>query len=535
MNARKLDINAPLMSVRRSSGASPSRKVLEKRGSLAYYLDQVTEPVAVPFNWEHIPGRPKGVHGSQPQPSKDSPRKKDDEKIRSNNAQEDDDEDDDVYSDALDTLSCTESASMKCSASGVSGLDDFDADKHGTNAAADKQAQDFMMNRFLPAAKAMTVQPPQYASSRKQQSVLAEQPRDIQRLVREERKSIVNKHITDIVPYTGQFQDEEESDDDDDGYDDSTDVSAKGCGMFTRLRVRSSLCLLNTVPGMKMKDEYNMSGAYEYGKPSKSSHTPIKKAWESIQKNELSRKWRSESERFTYKGESETKQLGGSGRISSFRRSRTSFQSKPQPIFPKRSSNSASLAIEKTLFIENASATTSSSSVSCSVDTTTQRTEDTITMFDAKTLLLASKENNQEQEDKAQENNQESMSLQLVQSSFEKETKIDNNNNNNKQIVAVDQSFGGELVVSADLIPAPLLPKSPSDSWLRRALPLVYMKNSGFPQSKGENKLVAKRQSWNASSRFVKWETKVKTWNMHDGHANSCQELTVYKPQHSKY
>ncbi|MED6216423.1 hypothetical protein PIB30_007767 [Stylosanthes scabra] len=510
MNERKLDINAPLISVRRSSVASslPSlieakRKVLEKRGSLAYYLDQVAEPVAVPFNWEHIPGTPKANHGSQLQPSKDSPSLPPGKSTNVSERKKDDD--DDVYSDALETLSSTESASMKCSASGVSGLDNFDSEKHGSNAAADKQAQDFMMNRFLPAAKAMTVHPPQYASSRKQQSqsVLAEQPRDIQRLVREERKSIVNKHITELVPYTGQFQDEEESDDGDDGYGNSS----KGCGMFSRLGVRSSLCLLNAVPGMKMKDEYNMSCAYEYGKP-------IKKAWGSIQKSkserqESSRKWRSESERFSYSGESERKQLGGSGRISSFRRSRTSFQSKPHPLFPR-----------------HASATTSSSSVSCSADTTTQRTEDTMTMFDAKTVLLASKENNQEQEDKAQRltTDQESMSLLLVQSSFEKETKIDNSNSN-KQIVAVDHPFGGE----ADLIPAPLLPKSPSDSWLRRALPLVYMKNSGFPHSNGENKFL------NASSRFVKWETKVKTWNMHDGHANCCQELTVYKPQHSKY
>ena len=31
-------------------------------------MDQVTEPVAVPFNWEHIPGRPKDYDGSEPQP-----------------------------------------------------------------------------------------------------------------------------------------------------------------------------------------------------------------------------------------------------------------------------------------------------------------------------------------------------------------------------------------------------------------------------------------------------------------------------------
>ncbi|KAL1292409.1 hypothetical protein HN51_060855 [Arachis hypogaea] len=511
MNERKLDINAPLMSVRRFSAASPSpslteakRKVLEKRCTLAYYLDQVTEPVAVPFNWEHIPGRPKGNHGSQPQPSKDSPSLAPGKSTNvAERKEEEDDDDDDVYSDALETLSCTESASMKCSASGVS----FDADKHGSNADDDKQAQEFMMNRFLPAAKAMTVHPPQYASSRKQQSVVAEQPRDVLRLVREERKSIVNKHITDFVLYTAQCQDDDDDDDDDYGYDDSTttSVSAKGCGL--------SFCLLNTVPGMKMRDEFNMSCAYEYGKGK-----PIKKAWDAIHKSksrcaassphkhELSRKWRSQSERFTYSPE--MKQLGGSGRL--FRRSTTSFQSKPQPLFPR-----------------HATATTLPTSVSCSVDTR-QRKEDTITMFDTQTILPPSKEN-QEQDDKAQRlttdqaTNQDSMSLQLVQTSFDKETKI-NNNNSNKQIVAVDHHHH-------QFVPAPLLPKSPSDSWLSRALPLVYMKNSGFPHSNRENMVLAKRESLNASSR---WETMVKTWNLHGGHAYCSQELTLYKSQQSK-
>ena len=335
MDERKLDINAPLMSVRRSSAASPSlteakRKFLEKRQTLPYHksdmtLDQVTEPVAVPFNWEMLPGRAKGNDGSQPQPPKESSitpspslppgkstsaakqplekecnvanklrssnksnslggsvskvdcdRERKGEKIRSN-AKEEDDDDEEVYSDALDTLSSTESISMKCSASGVSGLDNLDANKSGTN-ATDKQTQEFMMNRFLPAAKAMTVHPPQYASSRKQ-SVLVEQPRDVSRLVRQERKSIVKKHITDIVPYTGQCQEEDEESSDEAGdYDDSTNISAKGCGMFPRLRCRNSLCLLNPVPGMKMRNQFAMSSAYEYGKPDKSFHTPaIKK------------------------------------------------------------------------------------------------------------------------------------------------------------------------------------------------------------------------------------------------------------------
>ncbi|XP_061367694.1 uncharacterized protein LOC133310732 [Gastrolobium bilobum] len=184
MDERKLNINAPLMSVRHSSGPSPSlteakRKILEKQQALPFYksdttLDQITEPVAVPFNWEHISGRPKGNGGSEPRPLEEAsitpnpclppgkstnvakqPLEKEcnvankfrsssksnslsdsvskidcdkegkDEKIK--NMEEDDD--DVFYSDALETLSPTESFSTNCSVSGVSSLDNLDANK----------------------------------------------------------------------------------------------------------------------------------------------------------------------------------------------------------------------------------------------------------------------------------------------------------------------------------------------------------------------------------------------------------------------
>lgn len=336
MAERKLNINAPLMSVRRSSATPPSfteakKKILEKRHTLQYYKsdmnsDQVTEPVAVPFNWEHIPGRRKGNGGSEPQPPKStsitpSPRlppgksinptkqslekeskaaytfrpsnksksfnvsvvkidfdkERKAEKIvesrRSNVKYYDDSDDDDsndAFSDALENLSPTESFSMNCSVSGVSGLENLDAKKFGTF-STDQQTRDFMMSRFLPAAKAMTLQPPQYSS--KKQSVLVEQqPRDISKLVREE-KLLPNKHNTDIIPYTGQCQDEESEDEGDDNeYDNSGNITAKGCGLLPQLHIRNSLCLMNPVAAMKMKNQVPLPSASEVVKPNKSSH-----------------------------------------------------------------------------------------------------------------------------------------------------------------------------------------------------------------------------------------------------------------------
>lgn len=332
MAERKLNINAPLLSVRRSSATSPSiteakKKILEKRNTLPCYIsdssmDLVTEPVAVPFNWEHIPGRRKGNGGSEaPQPPKEtsitpSPRlppgkptrrslekesrvankfrsssksnsfnvssvkldyneeRKDGKRVSNVERNDCDDNDDEVFSDALDTLSFTGSVSMNCSASGVSGLDNFNANKSGTF-ATDPQTRDFMMSRFLPAAKAMTLQPPQYAS-RKQSAALEQhqqqQPREVKKLVREEKKPLLNTHVTDIVPYSGQCQ-EEEGEDEGDGCDESGNVSAKRCGLIPQLRIGNSLPLLNPVPAMKMKNQPPLTATtYEAAKPNKGSH-----------------------------------------------------------------------------------------------------------------------------------------------------------------------------------------------------------------------------------------------------------------------
>ncbi|KAL5175399.1 hypothetical protein HKD37_08G021611 [Glycine soja] len=618
MDERKLNIDAPLMSVRRSFGISPSlteanKKILEKPQTLPHYksdtaLDQVTEPVAVPFNWEHIPGRPKDYDGSEPQPPTqasitptlppgkstnvakqslekepnvannfrpssisnslrekiDCDKEHKDEKINKVEDNDDYDDDSDIYSDALETLSPTEPMSMNCSLSGVSGLDNVDENRCGTS-STDKQAHDFMMSRFLNAAKAMTIQPPQYASFRKQQPVLAEQPREFIKLVPEQKKSFVNRHITDIVPYTGQCQEEEEEEESDDETNDYANNSAKGCGLFPRLCVRNSLCLLNPVPGTKMGNQFPLYSAYEVVKPDKSSHIrshrpapAIKKAWDAINKSKLSsssraaspdkkdvrKKWTSESSRYNYSGE--LKQLG---RLSPFRRSRAAsagvspFRSKPQPPFPgakllgdseqadnnhsgklkfpnrghasiqevlsqgaKKSYSFGSLSVEKTLYIDTASTVKSSCSSSRSLGSTIVVGKDrnslvdsfrdmkhlealeenldsqVLNSVDANSPTLSSMLHLMAKEDKAerlaadQEINQESMSLQLVPSSFDKDAEI-----NNQQIVVVDDS--GKVDNEYVLHPlAPPLPKSPSESWLCRALPLVSSKNS-FPHS----------------------------------------------------
>lgn len=341
MSERRLNINAPLMSVRRNSATSPSlteakKKILEKRHTLASYksemaLDQVTEPVAVPFNWEHIPGRCKGGGNTGSEvlqiPPKNAkiapiPRLPPGKSVKSGNQKDsvvdknfslsnksksfsgylvklecdrereaekriesrryhvkekENDYDDNAYSDAVETLShLTESFSVNCSVSGVSGLDhdNLDSKRFGTF-STDQQTRDFMMNRFLPAAKAMTLQPSQYSS--KKQSVLVEQqPRDVNKLIQNAKKPFV----TDIVPYTGIHQEEESEDEDEDKdegevyvNDDSDNVLSKGCGLIPNLQLRNSLSMLNPAAGMKMKNQVALpSSACEVVKPNKRSH-----------------------------------------------------------------------------------------------------------------------------------------------------------------------------------------------------------------------------------------------------------------------
>ncbi|OIV95237.1 hypothetical protein TanjilG_21627 [Lupinus angustifolius] len=676
MTERKLNINAPLMSVRRNSATSPSlteakKKILDKRHTLPYYksdknLDQVTEYCAVPFNWEHIPGRCKGNGRSEPQPPKavsitpiprlppgksinssKLPLEKEskvgkkfrpsnksnsfvvsvvkidrDKEIKNEktvdkityNVDKKDIDDGDVYSDALEALSHTRSFSMDCSISGVSGLDNLDPKKFGTF-STDQQTRDFMMSRFLPAAQAMTLQPPQYST--KKQSVLVEQqqPRDINKLVREEKKLLHNKHSIDMIPYTRQGQEEQESEEDKadgdaDGFDNSSNIiSAKGCGFLPHLHIRNSLNLLNPVPVMKMKNQVPLSSACEEMKPKKISHLrsfspvpAVKKAWDAIHRSKSSsraaspdmlegrKNWTREPNRFTNSGELL------SGRLSPFRRSRAAAagvspsRSKPQSPFRgarlpgeskdvhnnqsykskfhstelgnikevlsqgvKRSSYSGSLTMEKTLYIDTASTIKQPASNLSSVDnkrrvdnvvedlnkrrvkesnSTLESFQDinhihaleekdtldseVLSSIDANSIFssmlhLKPKEDTYEGLKTDQDINQEH-----VEGAFGEDSKI-----NNQQIVLAENP-----------LPIPL-PKSPSESWLWRALPLVSLKNSFFHSNQGTQSNT-KRHDSNTTSSHIKWETMVKTSNLHRDHVRHSQELTVHKSKHSK-
>lgn len=318
MEDRQLDFNQPLLSVRRvSSTAVPSqadnrRKTdnsLPKIPPLPAYKSElksgpVRNPGSVPFRWEQTPGRPKGdsksktlaleqppiapklppgralnvkqqaldkgskgttVTQSQPEnvlssspkvssleknvTKHESSKEKTEEEEGSSS-----DDGDEAYLDALDTISRTESFFMNCSVSGLSGLDGPDVKPSGTF-STDPQTRDFMMDRFLPAAKQMASETPQHAIWK--QPVAREKPRQVEKVVsRDMRGPLNNRYRPNVVPHYAQDRGEEESeDDDDDDCDGSEKFSAKFCGVFPRFCLKNSFCLLNPVPGMRMQPQ----------------------------------------------------------------------------------------------------------------------------------------------------------------------------------------------------------------------------------------------------------------------------------------
>lgn len=288
MAERKLNFNAPLMSVRRIA----SRPVSPIRTPPPLPTEQVTEPVAVPFHWEQIPGLAKGINKVEPK-KKLAPRTPPGKK---KHRREEEDEAEDAYSDALDTM---------CSHSQESGSD-------GGGFSTDPHTRDFMMNRFLPAAKAMA-----FTYTPKKQS-----PKPAPKQVIHTRLSLPPNGVSSS-PKIHQQQPESESDEED--HNGPQVITERGCGLFPRLCFRNYLSLLGPLPSVKLSSPKPNKSAYN-----QSISKSVKKAWDTHMKRlesgsfspqrregreEKKTKKGDESKRFAFSGEI-------MGRLSPFRTSR---------------------------------------------------------------------------------------------------------------------------------------------------------------------------------------------------------------------
>ncbi|KAL6562058.1 hypothetical protein OROGR_003065 [Orobanche gracilis] len=305
MEKRQLDFNAPLLSARRFSSPRNSselvvqRKVLDKRvppglhqplplNKSDWESDDITKPASVPFNWEQSPGRPKNEARTRPREPSDTPRlppgrlsgpskytsgersnghmvssfsdhasllEKLAASLKCNDESDSESEQvyDDTYSDAINTISLAET----CNVSGVSGYHDSGVKPSGTF-GIDKQTLDFMMDRFLPAAKAAVLEIPQYVVAKKP-PVSNEKVKEVKRAGSGEVvKPTFRKYGLDdpILPYYRQQQgfDNVESEDEEDRESGApVKKSGKAWGILPRICAKSTLCLLNPMPAMKSK------------------------------------------------------------------------------------------------------------------------------------------------------------------------------------------------------------------------------------------------------------------------------------------
>ncbi|KAK7290838.1 hypothetical protein RIF29_05569 [Crotalaria pallida] len=321
MEEKQLNFNRPLLSVRRFSTTVASETDYKsntynskaKPQHLPAYKSELTSgpvrnPGTVPFVWEKIPGRPKDESKSQTQdfelppispnlpPGRVSKLKQQDtdingisitemrtgstvsnsrsvvslkEKIQEMSSSDSDDGSE-VYLDACDTLSRTDSFSMSCSGLGLGGLDDQEVIQPSRSFSNDRQARDFMIDRFLPAAKAMTSETPQYASCRKP-VIGPEQHKQVNKVVSAEKSHPFDQHKPKALQHYIQDIQKEGSKDVSEDCNGSENDTTTACGLFPRF------CLLHPIPGLKMEDKVQSSEFHGMQAKSIASHNETTK------------------------------------------------------------------------------------------------------------------------------------------------------------------------------------------------------------------------------------------------------------------
>ncbi|CAN1123259.1 hypothetical protein LINPERHAP2_LOCUS1781 [Linum perenne] len=288
MEEKQLDFSQPILSVRRASSPVVVKEMKNRKPAAANVarfphqkaeselnLGQVRVSGTVPFMWERSPGRPKneaaisepsspavprlppgrrkplilnvkhiaseyGAGGSEgsssPAPSC-SPQTKNgffanSPTVQNAEAKFNDDDDDDEeeeeevsFVDAHDTLSRTGSSFLNCSDNGLDGSDM----RLNRTLSGDFRAREFMIGRFLPAAEALASETSQYSPRyhTKRQPVLKEQARQIKMMERSEKKPPSNRG--DILAYK-----EDTEDNTDEDHSEPDNASLRLCGLLSR-------------------------------------------------------------------------------------------------------------------------------------------------------------------------------------------------------------------------------------------------------------------------------------------------------------
>lgn len=260
MEEKQLDLNAPLLSVRRLSTASSnldglscntSRKSTPTRQQSLPVArsrwepeQEDTKPAAIPFIWEQIPGKAK----DRKKPASQQPKiAQNSQRFPSRTTPVDEQSSEDVQADATETLSMSFSCNYSEENSDMESLRSF---------STDIQTRDYLMNRFLPAAKSMIVETPQYVT-KKQETPVPEPPKYVKKVYSGElRPLLLEKYpVSSVSPYN------HENDKESDVVEDvKKKPSKKGFGFFLpRICTKRSSCLSNPMPGPKTKIHQSQS------------------------------------------------------------------------------------------------------------------------------------------------------------------------------------------------------------------------------------------------------------------------------------
>ncbi|XP_076951434.1 uncharacterized protein LOC143624782 [Bidens hawaiensis] len=531
MENNRLNINRPLLSVRRrtsSQNNNDNRKTescILVRPSVESCTTEIMNAGSVPFGWEKSPGRPKDeqIQTIESVPSlpklppgrflslkpmnndevtnvskitksesiestkKESLDVKDD--VGSDN--DDDGDDDETYMDALDTLSRGETSFYNCSASGVSG---FGSDvKPYRSVPDDPKMRDFMMGRFLPAAKAMAADLPQQHTFKK--NVIKEKPQEVKKLVNidDNNKKMLRygpNFLQDVTP-DKKVEDDENDDDDDDSvydYNNHGNKSSKLCGLLPRF------CSVNPVHGMCVRARLPVSYAKGAQTSSSSSNSvretdsePARsgiykhRSLDSILKNEPNQTSNPEGLKLynRLQGNTISADLSGSFQSTVSEQSESSSKKKGtsfKELLADKNTNETETTdtqdslVEKTLYVDTVQ-----------IIKSPQENKQPVFNESLKSDTLAD-EPKDDQETKKLEDHE--VGLEVVDDIIndgDKQLKASKTevvddiiiiiNNGDKQLKA-SESRVFELPVP------PPLPKSPSDSWLCRTLPSVPLKNT---------------------------------------------------------
>ncbi|KAL3851393.1 hypothetical protein ACJIZ3_013275 [Penstemon smallii] len=427
----------------------------------------------------------------------------------------------DSYSDALDTLSPTETRSLNYSVSGLSGYNS--GVKPSGTFTIDTQTRDFMMNRFLPAAKAVALETPKHVV--KKPTRVNEQLKELKKVVSLEKKPLLKQYSSAALPYYSKYVDNVESEDEDEESNVRVKKSGKAWGIIPRFCVKNSLRLLKPLPGMKLltrpptptpSTEIRRLTRNAHSGPldKNACHVPHKIKFNSglltrdIQKmeNKLTNDpyksgvsslrctrsgnispYRNESPKSPFRegagflGVPKEVEQYNDSKIASSRKLFKALQDVSKNQINERGSGPPGDAVEKILYVDSQNNT----------DVPISKTSPTKALFKADKVLP-------------------SVGIEDIKPSDQESSDVKRDERNQE-------------IRKSPL--APPLPRSPSESWLWKTLPSISLGNP-FSHSRSRSHLHSKKEGTNGLTTDAKWETIVKTSNLRHDRVRYSEELT---------